>query len=485
VSSEMGVQDAKSSKQQSTKTVVYVQQVTNISRKLTSDESILPWADARPLIRLEAKSGRGLSREPNANKSTRAWKFLAKNLNPNQPNRGEMSQLKPLRIACLGLVLVLAGCGQSSSSLPNGSTSSNTAELSGDYAFTFNGITGGPGYSAVFAAVGRFTADGAGNLTKGEVDTNGIGAGAVLTAQTFTGTYSIGADHRGAMSMNIPGGAKLAFAMMANGNAHFIEADAVGGTGTIGSGIMVGNSLLLEGVDVDRLQKLTSGRIRISPIFLEATGYYDWFYGLQGLFRQGSRPQIIVLGVGVNNFLADSVRQDYVPFMLFGLRDSLDVASELKMDRTATSNLLLSHASVFWDTRSVFRTQILRHAIPHYRELVLLLKPQPVIPPNPEFQAIANPRVVRLRELCKAYGARLIILVPPTPSSENATRQMATAAQSAQVEALIPIDPGALSTKYYQPDELHLNSEGAELFTTALATILRDAIGRNDSASPH
>jgi len=248
--------------------------------------------------------------------------------------------------------------------------------------------------------------------------------------------------------------------------------------------LMLGNSLLLEGVHVDRLQKLTSSQMRISPIFLEATGYYDWFYGLQRLFRQGSRPQIVILGVGVNNFLADSVRQDYVPLILFDARDTLGVASDLKMDRTATSNLLLSHASVFWDTRSVFRTQILRHAVPHYRELVLLLKPQPAIPPNPEFQAIANPRVERLRELCEAYGARLIILVPPTPSSENAVRQMATAAQRAKVDTLIPIDPGALSAKYYQPDELHLNAEGAEIFTTALATILPEAVGHNPSASP-
>lgn len=101
-------------------------------------------------------------------------------------------------------------------------------------------------------------------------------------------------------------------------------------------------------------------------LFLEATGYYDWFYGLQRLFRQGSRPQVVVLGVGVNGFLANSARQDYVPRLLFDLEDSLGVAFDLAMDRTATSNLVLAHASVFWDTRSVIRTQILRHTIPRY-----------------------------------------------------------------------------------------------------------------------
>ena len=112
----------------------------------------------------------------------------------------------------------------------------NNAELNGNYAFTFSGVTGSSGGSSVFAAVGRFTADGSGNITSGELDSNGVGPRAVLTAQAFTGTYSIGADNRGVMTLNIPGGAKFAFAMTANGNAEFIEFDASGGAGRIGSG---------------------------------------------------------------------------------------------------------------------------------------------------------------------------------------------------------------------------------------------------------
>jgi lysophospholipase L1-like esterase len=249
--------------------------------------------------------------------------------------------------------------------------------------------------------------------------------------------------------------------------------------------LMVGNSLLLEAVDTERLKELTSGQMQIYPIFLEGTGYYDWLYGLQRLFRERARPQVVVLGVGVNSFLSNSVRQDYTPLMLFGMRDSLGAASDLKMDRTATSNLLLAHASVFWDTRSVVRTQILRHTVPHYRELVLLLKPQPAIPPALQFQTIANSRLEKLRELCEMHGAKLIILLPPTPSSEAAVKQMTIASQNAGVDTLVPIDPTALSAKYYQPDELHLNSEGARLFTSALATFLPQTVDHEPVASPN
>jgi hypothetical protein len=249
--------------------------------------------------------------------------------------------------------------------------------------------------------------------------------------------------------------------------------------------LMIGNSLLLEGVDVDRLKELTSGQMHIYPVFLEATGYYDWFYALQRLFREGAKPQVVVLGVGVNSFLANSVRQDYVPLMLFDMRDALGVASDLKMDRTATSSLLLAHSSVFWDTRTVLRTQILRHTVPGYRELVLLMKPPPAIPPAREFQITANSRLEQLRELCQAHGAKLIILLPPTPSSEDTVREMTIAAQRARVDTLVPIDPAALSVRYYQPDELHLNSEGAQLFTTALATFLPQTLDHELVASPN
>ena len=240
--------------------------------------------------------------------------------------------------------------------------------------------------------------------------------------------------------------------------------------------LMVGNSLLLEGVDVKRLQDLTSARMRVYPVFLEATGYYDWFYGLQRLFRQGSRPQVVVLGVGVNSFLADGVRQDYAPLMLLDLQDLLGVASDLKMDRTATSDLLLAHSSVFWDTRSVIRTQILRHTVPHYRELVSLLKPQPSIPASGQFQAIVNSRLKNLRALCDEHGAKLILLIPPTLSSEDAVREMTLASAKVGVQTLVPIDPATLSAKYYQPDEMHLNSEGAALFTAALANFLPQTV---------
>jgi hypothetical protein len=240
--------------------------------------------------------------------------------------------------------------------------------------------------------------------------------------------------------------------------------------------LMVGNSLLLHGVQINRLQELTSSRMHLYPIFLEATGYYDWLYALHGLFLRGARPQVVVLGVGVNYFLENGVRQDYAPMMFFNARDTLAVASDLKLDRTATSNLLLAHSSVFWDTRSAIRMQILNHIVPHLEDLFSLVNQKPTVPEEREFAEISIPRLQRLRELCEANGARLILLVPPTLDSENAVNEMIAAAQAAGVEISVPINPAMLSAKFYQPDGMHLNRDGAVLFTSALAKDLPEKV---------
>ncbi len=245
--------------------------------------------------------------------------------------------------------------------------------------------------------------------------------------------------------------------------------------------LMVGNSLLLHGVELNRLQALTSSRVRIYPIFLEATGYYDWLYGLRRLFRQGTRPQVVVVGVGVNYFLKNGVRQDYAPMLFFDARDTLAVASDLHLDRTATSNLLLAHSSTFWDTRSAIRTQVLSHVVPHLEDLFLLVNPKPAIPEGRKFEEIAIPRLQRMHELCEAHGVKLILLVPPTLSSESAVSQMAYAAHTVGVDISVPIDPAALSAKFYQRDGMHLNPEGAALFTSALAKDLPEKIMNHDT----
>jgi lysophospholipase L1-like esterase len=65
--------------------------------------------------------------------------------------------------------------------------------------------------------------------------------------------------------------------------------------------------------------------------------------------------------------------------------------------------------------------------------------------------------------------------------SENAITQMAAAAQAAGVDVSVPIDPATLSVKFYQPDGMHLNRDGAVLFTSALARDLPEKVTAHET----
>ena len=247
--------------------------------------------------------------------------------------------------------------------------------------------------------------------------------------------------------------------------------------------LLLGNSLLLDGIDLDRLQKLTSDSLRISPIFLEGTGYYDWRYGLDRLLRQGARPQVVVVGMEARFVLSNGVWEES-PMLLLDARDVFRVASNTGLDRTATSDLLLSHMSTFWGMRSFFRRRILLNIVPGFADLFPYLRSGDLsVSQDPKFEATVRTRLGTLREICAAHGARLILLIPPTRSSQDATRWISLAAQQAGVEALVPVDPEALPAKFYEPDEIHLNPEGAAHFTSALAAELSRTIVAQQQAS--
>src|SRR4029077_5757443 len=104
---------------------------------------------------------------------------------PTDPEMGgrTMKKLNALLLVCFAAVFASTVRAQTSGI--------NNAELKGDYAFNFNGFSAGlaaipSARPIVYSAVGRFTADGTGNILNGRLDTNGLGPGAVLTQQPFT-----------------------------------------------------------------------------------------------------------------------------------------------------------------------------------------------------------------------------------------------------------------------------------------------------------
>jgi large repetitive protein len=103
-----------------------------------------------------------------------------------------------------------------------------TALLSGNYAFQFSGFNG----TAPVVTGGSFHADGAGNISGGVEDSTTTGG---HTNQTFTGTYTLGADNRGKLIFSsLTGSPTYTFSIDLTGaHGRLIEFDS---TGTRGSG---------------------------------------------------------------------------------------------------------------------------------------------------------------------------------------------------------------------------------------------------------
>ncbi len=111
--------------------------------------------------------------------------------------------------------------------------------FNGPYSFVFHGFdTGGN-----VTMAGNFNADGSGNITGGQLDSNRFGGVlGIFTGSTFTGTYAMGSDGRGTMQIIVTNskGAIATFnyllALYSDSSIAMIENDTLGNPQTHGSG---------------------------------------------------------------------------------------------------------------------------------------------------------------------------------------------------------------------------------------------------------
>ncbi|HZU26124.1 MAG TPA: hypothetical protein VFA04_11415 [Bryobacteraceae bacterium] len=258
--------------------------------------------------------------------------------------------------------------------------------------------------------------------------------------------------------------------------SEYVEAVSIrpgsGGRPTI---LLLGNSLLHEGVDIERMQQLMAPRARVVRFVIESTDYLDWLYGIQGLLARGSRPDVIVLCLNTQQLRSNDIRGDYSSYYLFAPRDIPAVAREVHYDLTQTSSLYFAHYSLFYAARNNIRNFVLGHVDPPYGNLLFELQPVPsVLPPAGQIEQMAEVRLRRLRLAADAYGARFVFLFPPGfMAGEN---EIVTAGAKTGTTVMAPIHTGALPEGDFR-DGFHLNAHGRSIFTDALGAALQRYLG--------
>ena len=235
--------------------------------------------------------------------------------------------------------------------------------------------------------------------------------------------------------------------------------------------LVVGNSLLLYGLDYPRFVTALSPEIRPVRYAIENTDYLDWYYGLKGLLSEGVRPTQVVVCLNLGQTLDPGILGEYSAHHLFRARDLLAVSREAGLDNTRTSGLFFAHWSAFYADRVHIRNYILNVSDRPYADVMnALARVPPNFPPDDDAVQQSRLRLRAIMKLCQDNHVDFVFVVPPALKRHDELLAKAGSLENVTVD--IPVPLGSLGPEYFL-DGFHLNEKGAELFTDALARDLQ------------
>ena len=245
--------------------------------------------------------------------------------------------------------------------------------------------------------------------------------------------------------------------------------------------LFVGNSLLDEDVQFDRVRERLGGDWDARRFVIEQTFYYDWYYGLKRLLHEGARPDVVVLMLTPGQWTRPDIRGDYSAQYLIRTADLPSVSRDLGLNPTQAANLVFSNVSKFWGARAEIRNFVLGHVMPDLGHLMNFSSVVGLPTSDAEVAAIARDRIVRLDALIRSHGARLVVLLPAVTERQDGSEGFLRAAQATRVTALRPIVSGALGAELYRDAGFHLNPIGAAQFTDRLIPMLKEQLAAVES----
>jgi hypothetical protein len=234
--------------------------------------------------------------------------------------------------------------------------------------------------------------------------------------------------------------------------------------------LLLGNSLLLQGVDYDALRNSMQPAATPVRFGIESTTYLDWYYGLKRLLREGAHPDFIVLCVSISQLLSDRISGEYPAHYLIQLQDLASAGKESGLDLTSTSGLLFAHYSLFYAGRNNLRNFAIYALDPSYAEVLHNLM---IVPGRPHLSqadlVTAAQRLNRLKQLCRDYKVGFVFLLPP--GFEESGQSLVEAGERAGIRMLMPVPESSWSEDHFK-DGVHLNPAGALQFTKVLSSAL-------------
>lgn len=247
--------------------------------------------------------------------------------------------------------------------------------------------------------------------------------------------------------------------------------------------LLAGNSLLQAGVDLDQLKKSLSSSFRIQRLAIPATTYEDWHYILNDIYLRGAHPQYVVLLMSPSHLALKYPIPDLAAVNVYRGKDLWKVASDQHLGLNDTAMLYITHFSPFWGARESIRT-LKQKLLPGYA--IALRDQSKGITQKYRNVRVDPQRIEALASVCDRHNSHFILVIPPTdqPIDAMAAPQILAEAAAMGVTALFPVESSTLDRSYYT-DGLHLNAEGAHVFTFALAHAIHESIQTSLMAVNH
>jgi hypothetical protein len=238
--------------------------------------------------------------------------------------------------------------------------------------------------------------------------------------------------------------------------------------------LVLGNSLLLRGVQFDDVRNSLAPSIDAKRLVVVNTSYFDWYYTMLRMFREGAKADIVALALNPKQFAAWNVREDYFARHLMKLRDIFAIARDLRLSNTEASNLAFANFSQYYDLRTKIRNKQIYKIFRNLRPLMLLITYEPPPPLKLMNESFAVERLRAMRDLAGKWNAKFVLIIPPSDGGKGDPNAavIESAGKIAGVPVLVPVAPGSLGANCYL-DGFHLNKRGAETFTPQLIASLQ------------
>jgi hypothetical protein len=260
--------------------------------------------------------------------------------------------------------------------------------------------------------------------------------------------------------------------LAARAAARTIPATDAQGRRTI---LIVGNSLLMQGIDPSALQRTLGDLAGVTVFPVEGTTYLDWYFGLRRLQADGARPAITILCMNARQLASNSTQGESFAHEFMLRQDLPLVAEEAGLDLTTRSAFFFASYSAWLGKRQGLRNGILDMWLPNASALATAFtatSPATGGERSVDVQQAAQ-RLVTLDGQVRQHGGRFVWLVPPSANPQDPAPAIAAAARERGIRVAIPFAPGEMPASHFQ-DGFHLAPAGMDVFTARSAAMLKE-----------